>query len=327
MAVGLGMLDDISFGVVPDAGGISDGDFAEVAALCALCDGEFDPPLSTRKSTTQSELSGGSGSLSNYLSALRGQSFVLARLDGRVVGFLSWVPEKSLSALGGGKFAYVTTVIVSPQMRSEGIGHALYREFVAKTRGLPPAVRTWSSNRAHVSLLGSLGWRESARLADDREPGVDTVYYTLEQKGQHMKLRLNMTDDVGYVPAYAHDGDAGIDLRAVEDYDIAPGESALVRTGVRAEIPAGHFGLECPRSGLGAKGITMRNAVGIVDSGYRGEILCALWNTTDETFHVSRHDRICQLVIVPCVRCDVVADAPLAASDRGTDGYGSTGVK
>lgn len=142
-----------------------------------------------------------------------------------------------------------------------------------------------------------------------------------------MELKVNMTDDAGYVPSYAHETDAGLDLRSVEDCDIAPGESVLVRTGVRIEIQNGFFGLTAPRSGLGSKGITLRNCVGIIDSGYRGELLCALWNTTGETFHVSHHDRICQLIVVPCVHCNIVISDELSDSDRGENGYGSTGVK
>lgn len=141
------------------------------------------------------------------------------------------------------------------------------------------------------------------------------------------KLRVCMTEDAGYVPEYAHEGDAGLDLRAVESYDIGPGESVMVRTGLRVEIPSGCVGLEFPRSGLGSKGITMRNAVGVIDSGYRGEVLCPLWNTTYRTFHVERGDRVCQIVVMPYCPCELVEVDELSETQRGTDGYGSTGVK
>lgn len=144
---------------------------------------------------------------------------------------------------------------------------------------------------------------------------------------QFRKLRVKMTDDAGYVPAYAHEGDAGLDLRAVEEYDIEPGESVMVRTGLRVEIPAGCVGLEFPRSGLGSKGITLRNCVGVIDSGYRGEVLAALWNTTDKPFKVEMGDRVCQLVVMPYCPCTVEESESLSESERGTDGYGSTGVK
>lgn len=139
-------------------------------------------------------------------------------------------------------------------------------------------------------------------------------------------LKIRMTDDAGYVPAYAHETDAGIDLCAVCDYDINPGDSTLVRTGLCIELPDGCFGLETPRSGLGSRGITMRNAVGIIDPGYRGELKCALWNTTSETIHVKRHERICQLVIVPFVHANIVLADELSDTDRGKAGYGSTGL-
>lgn len=141
------------------------------------------------------------------------------------------------------------------------------------------------------------------------------------------KLRVCMTEDAGYVPEYAHEGDAGLDLRAVESYDIGPGESVMVRTGLRVEIPSGCVGLEFPRSGLGSKGITIRNAVGVIDSGYRGEVMCPLWNTTYRTFHVERGDRVCQIVVMPYCPCELVEVDELSETQRGTDGYGSTGVK
>ena len=141
------------------------------------------------------------------------------------------------------------------------------------------------------------------------------------------KLRVCMTEDAGYVPEYAHEGDAGLDLRAVESYDIEPGQSAMVRTGLRVEIPSGCVGLEFPRSGLGSRGITMRNCVGVIDSGYRGEVLCPLWNTTSETFHVEKGDRVCQIVVMPYCPCSLTEVEELSESERGTDGYGSTGVR
>lgn len=141
-----------------------------------------------------------------------------------------------------------------------------------------------------------------------------------------LNLKVKMDDDAGYVPAYAHDGDAGLDLRAVEDYVVPVGQSKLVRTGFRCEIPAGSVGLVFPRSGLGSQGITLRNAVGVVDSGYRGEVRAAVWNTTDHPVTISRGDRVCQMVVMPYCQCSVDAVDELGDTERGTDGYGSTGV-
>lgn len=141
-----------------------------------------------------------------------------------------------------------------------------------------------------------------------------------------MRLKVKMDPDAGYVPAYAHEGDAGLDLRSAEDVTIMVGHSKLVRTGLHVEIPDGCVGLQFPRSGLGSSGITMRNAVGVIDSGYRGEVRCAVWNTTDEPVTIRKGDRICQLVVMPYMPCEVEEADELSDSERGTDGYGSTGV-
>lgn len=141
-----------------------------------------------------------------------------------------------------------------------------------------------------------------------------------------MKLKIVCEEGMD-LPCYAHPGDAGLDLRSNEDVCLLPGESRLISTGVRMEIPEGFVGLQFPRSGLGSKGITMRNAVGVIDSGYRGTVKCALWNTTDQPFEVRKGDRICQLVIVPFVECEVEPADELEDSVRGEDGYGSTGVR
>ena len=128
-------------------------------------------------------------------------------------------------------------------------------------------------------------------------------------------------------PAYAHEGDAGLDLRAAEDATLQPGQSRLVGTGVAVEVPQGCVGLLFPRSGLGSKGVTLRNAVGVIDSGYRGEVKAALWNTTGDVFDVHAGDRVCQLVVMPYVPCGLELADELSETERGEDGYGSTGVK
>jgi dUTP pyrophosphatase len=129
------------------------------------------------------------------------------------------------------------------------------------------------------------------------------------------------------LPTAAHEHDAGLDLRSVEPCDIAPGERALVPVGLAVAIPPGHAGLVIPRSGLAARhGITILNAPGLVDAGYRGELLVAMLNTDrDEPFAIEVGDRIAQLVIVavPAVR-PVQANA-LSHSARGEGGFGSTG--
>ncbi len=137
-------------------------------------------------------------------------------------------------------------------------------------------------------------------------------------------LRLHAA---GELPAAAHEGDAGLDLRSVEDLVLAPGERALVGVGLAVEIPPGHAGLVIPRSGLAARhGITILNAPGLVDSGYRGELRVALLNTDREApFAIATGDRIAQLVLVALPAVRPVAAAELSGSVRGAGGFGSTG--
>lgn len=129
------------------------------------------------------------------------------------------------------------------------------------------------------------------------------------------------------LPAYAHPGDAGLDLHSRVDLEIPPGGRATVPTGVAIALPAGHVGLVHPRSGLAAKrGITVLNAPGTIDAGYRGEIAVVLHNTDTTTPHtVRRADRIAQLVIQEFVMADLVQVERLPGSARGEGGFGSTG--
>jgi dUTP pyrophosphatase len=129
------------------------------------------------------------------------------------------------------------------------------------------------------------------------------------------------------IPGYAHPGDAGADLRASEDVVLAPGRRASVGTGVSIALPDGHVGFVVPRSGLAFKhGITIVNAPGTIDAGYRGEIRVALLNTdAEQAYRVSAGDRIAQLVIVPVVRARFTPVDELPDSVRGLGGFGSTG--
>ncbi|WP_144118841.1 MULTISPECIES: dUTP diphosphatase [Catellatospora] len=128
-------------------------------------------------------------------------------------------------------------------------------------------------------------------------------------------------------PSYAHPGDAGADLYTAEDVVLAPGEHRLVRTGVAIALPDGFVGLVHPRSGLAAKlGVTVLNAPGTVDAGYRGEILVQLINhDRANTAKISRGDRIAQLVVQRVERAHFHDVAELPESVRGTGGHGSTG--
>lgn len=129
------------------------------------------------------------------------------------------------------------------------------------------------------------------------------------------------------LPAYAHPGDAGMDLYARVDATIAPGERALVPTGIAIALPEGYAAFSHPRSGLATRhGVSIVNAPGTIDSGYRGEILVNLVNLDPrETFHVRRGDRIAQLVVQ---RVDQVRWVPvdsLPDSSRGETGHGASG--
>jgi dUTP pyrophosphatase len=128
------------------------------------------------------------------------------------------------------------------------------------------------------------------------------------------------------VPEHAYTGDAGLDLSACEPVELAPGERAVVPTGLAVAIPPGYAGFVQPRSGLAARhGITIVNAPGLIDSGYRGEIKVVLLNTdADATFTAEAGDRIAQLVVVPVPAVELVEVERLPESERGAKGFGSS---
>ena len=128
-------------------------------------------------------------------------------------------------------------------------------------------------------------------------------------------------------PSYAHPGDAGADIHAAVEVTLQPGERALVPTGIALALPEGLVALVHPRSGLAARhGISIVNAPGTIDAGYRGEVKVCLVNTdNDEPFTVRRGDRIAQLVIQRFETAAFVEVVDLPDSARGDGGYGSTG--
>lgn len=157
-----------------------------------------------------------------------------------------------------------------------------------------------------------------------------------------MELRVSLLREGARIPSRAHEGDAGLDLHAVEPATIGPGERASVGTGIAVEIPAGHAGLVLPRSGLAARhGVALVNSPGLIDSGYRGEVRVLLLNTDRaRRFEVHPGDRIAQLLVTPFVGAEPVqavdplefpasalaAPAASAASAvRGEGGFGSSG--
>lgn len=131
----------------------------------------------------------------------------------------------------------------------------------------------------------------------------------------------------GQAPIHANPGDAGADLFAAETVTLAPGERAVVGTGTAIGLPERTVGLVAPRSGLAARhGITIVNAPGVIDSGYRGELKVTLLNTDlAETYIVNAGDRIAQLLVLPIPAVEFVAVPELPEGERGNAGFGSTG--
>ena len=128
------------------------------------------------------------------------------------------------------------------------------------------------------------------------------------------------------LPTQAYEGDAGLDLAACDEVRIAPGERAVVSTGVAVEIPEGYAGFVQPRSGLAARhGIGVVNSPGLIDSGYRGEVRVVLLNTdAREEFVVTPGMRVAQLVVAPVAAVRLLEVDELTASDRGARGFGSS---
>jgi dUTP pyrophosphatase len=142
-----------------------------------------------------------------------------------------------------------------------------------------------------------------------------------------VQIHLRRLDDGLPLPSYAHPGDAGADLHSAVELTLQPGERALVPTGIAMALPEGYVGLVHPRSGLAARhGISIVNAPGTIDAGYRGEVQVCLVNTDrSEPFTVHRGDRIAQLVVQRVEAATFVEVDTLEDTARGAGGYGSTG--
>lgn len=131
-------------------------------------------------------------------------------------------------------------------------------------------------------------------------------------------------EDEGLMPVRAHRTDAGLDLKAAEGYTLYPGEVTKVHTGIRVEIPKGYAGFIYPRSGLAIDhGVTLVNTVGVIDSDYRGEIICAL--TAREQYFIYKYERIAQMVIQPVSLTIPQKYESLQKTVRGEGGFGHTG--
>lgn len=141
-------------------------------------------------------------------------------------------------------------------------------------------------------------------------------------------LRVQRLDPRAKLPTRAYVGDAGLDLYALEDTHLEPGQRESVRTGIAVEIPDGQAGLVLPRSGLAAsQGIALVNAPGLIDAGFRGEIRVLLLNTDRQAeCAIAASDRIAQLLVVQVELPEIREVGELALSARGEEGFGSSGV-
>ena len=144
-----------------------------------------------------------------------------------------------------------------------------------------------------------------------------------------MELLIKLLDETLPLPRYQHEGDAGFDLHSRIDLTLEPGERAVIPTGIGVAIPRGYAGLVLPRSGLAARyGITMVNAPGLIDSGYRGEVAVILLNTDKyESFPIKHGDRIAQMVIQKIEEVSFKQMPELDDTKRGAGGFGSTGKR
>ena len=142
-----------------------------------------------------------------------------------------------------------------------------------------------------------------------------------------MTVKVLRTDPEAQLPAYAHPGDAGMDVRSIENVTLAPGARALVRTGLVLALPPDAEAQVRPRSGLALKhGVTVLNTPGTIDAGYRGEVGVILINLGAEPFVVEKGMKIAQLVVAPVAQAEIVEVSAVDATDRGAGGFGSTGV-
>jgi dUTP pyrophosphatase len=142
-----------------------------------------------------------------------------------------------------------------------------------------------------------------------------------------MKLRVQKLSKSAKLPSRAHEGDAGLDLYALEPVVLMGGGFTSVGTGIALEIPEDFAGFVQPRSGLALKhGITVLNSPGLIDSGYRGEIRVILYNASKIPFTIREGDKIAQLVVVPAPKFDPIVVDSLEETDRSDRGFGSTGI-
>lgn len=153
--------------------------------------------------------------------------------------------------------------------------------------------------------------------------------------GGVVRLGFKKLHEDAKIPEKAHNNDAGMDICAIEDVTLRPYEPKIVKTGLAVDIPEGYEIQVRPRSGLAAKGVTVWNSPGTIDSGYKGEIgVILVWSAPENftrgdaarRYDIKKGDRIAQLVLAPVIECVTCEVSDVGDSDRGTGGFGSTGV-
>ncbi len=137
------------------------------------------------------------------------------------------------------------------------------------------------------------------------------------------ELPIRRLEPAAILPTRAHADDAGLDLYALEDNVVPPGEGRLLRTGVAVAVPGGHVGLVCDRSSLAKRGL--KTAGGVIDAGYRGELGVVVWNLSRADQPVKKGERCAQLLVIPIATPVPVESEDLGATVRGAGGFGSTG--
>lgn len=235
-------------------------------------------------------------------------------------------------------WATIRGLMRHPARRGAGIGATLLAELeaAARDRGLQRVVVTVRAGTGRERFYEAHGYRLEARLQGRLRIGQGDVRDELVMSkllgdeavsAARPVLHARLLDPQLPAPAYAHPGDAGLDLHAREDVRLEPGQRAVVPTGVAVALPPGYVGLVHPRSGLAARhGLALVNAPGTVDAGYRGEIKVVVVNLDpSQPVTLVRGERIAQLVVQRVETVRVVEVDALPASDRGEGGFGSTG--
>ena len=142
---------------------------------------------------------------------------------------------------------------------------------------------------------------------------------------KNIDIKIKVLNKDALIPKKLHKSDAGYDLHSLDKYTLKPKEIYKVRTGISIEIPLHYAGLVLPRSGLSSKhGITLINSPGLIDSGYRGELLVPLVNHSETEYEISKAERVAQLVIIQITSIDFQIRTNLDKSDRNEKGFGST---